>query len=532
MRWITVRSDRDRGSALVAAFAVALIGIGLATLLVTQAIIVARDSGRDSVRTIEIHAAEAGIDAAMLELESSSPCSNSGPLEVAWNPLVIGKGTDAVTVEVSITYKDQYDAFLTSCLVDPDSGANEVDGIPVSAVIRSVATSNVDQFGIQPVRILEAEVNLIPRIVSNYGAAIFSATNLTSGGGFTLTPVAGGDSGDIWIDSGDFNCNTNVTVEGNVWVVEGGADMQDKDCSINGNLRTRDTVKITQHPVGAPLVTGNVTTELATADLDVQAADTEIGGYVRLGGVVAGAQKGSLVVGSSVTENDGSVPHLESVGLPQIYYKTADKAQWVSEGFTNKTRAQFITDVVAATSGIKGSWSGTDGCTIGKTESGNKAIVLDKKAVYDLSDCPGGFVGKNGAGIELKSDAVLIVSSFTANVTGLKLTSGDGAKHTLYIIVPVSTDSGSYVSGDITLGNSTQMSAPAEIFIYSPNRVEIYNNTTTRGQVYGGEVVLNAQGKDFEYSPTTLDFLQVLLQLELESQGSSVELTAKHEVAN
>ena len=83
-------ADRERGSALVAAVAVALIGIALATVVVSASISLAQDSGEDRARTSSIHTAEGGIDAAYAELETWT--NKKYALQIAGNELSRARG--------------------------------------------------------------------------------------------------------------------------------------------------------------------------------------------------------------------------------------------------------------------------------------------------------------------------------------------------------------------------------------------------------------------------------------------------------
>ncbi len=82
-----MRGD-DSGSALVVAIAIAVIGIALSTIVVSQAIVVMQDASRDRLRTVEIHAAEAALDATLKSLESTTPCDGT---------MTVGDGVTGVT---------------------------------------------------------------------------------------------------------------------------------------------------------------------------------------------------------------------------------------------------------------------------------------------------------------------------------------------------------------------------------------------------------------------------------------------------
>mgnify|MGYP005816436933 CR=1 FL=1 len=68
--WRRLRRDGDQGSTLVAAVGVMAICLALGTIVVTQAIVTARNSGKDRVRTIAVHGAEGAVDSMYQALEN------------------------------------------------------------------------------------------------------------------------------------------------------------------------------------------------------------------------------------------------------------------------------------------------------------------------------------------------------------------------------------------------------------------------------------------------------------------------------
>src|SRR5665647_3662973 len=121
MRWIArhlrpTRGD-DRGSALVAALAVAIIGFALASVVVAQATSVSNDSGRDRARTVQVHGAEGAVDAMYAALETGTPC--------AWpttGTSLISTAPDQTGVSVAVNYAD---ATGTPCLLYTSDAADE-----------------------------------------------------------------------------------------------------------------------------------------------------------------------------------------------------------------------------------------------------------------------------------------------------------------------------------------------------------------------------------------------------------------------
>src|SRR5690554_6791166 len=114
-------SHDDEGSALVAAIGVSIVGFMLSIVIIGVAIVSARDSGRDRVRTIEVHAAESVLDKAILALETSAPCS--------FSPETVGGGATAIDVDVLVEYFDEAGAPLTTC------AGGVIVGTPAKALV-------------------------------------------------------------------------------------------------------------------------------------------------------------------------------------------------------------------------------------------------------------------------------------------------------------------------------------------------------------------------------------------------------------
>ena len=153
-RFFITRRQDDSGVALVMAMGVALLGIMVAGIVITMTIIAANDSGRDRVRTAEVHTAEAAVDTTMAILETTTPCP--GP---AFSGITYGSGPEASTVAVTIEYTKENALGAT---VDLTCIGGLLSDVPSKAVITATSTAVKTQQGLQPVRTLQAQVNLTP----------------------------------------------------------------------------------------------------------------------------------------------------------------------------------------------------------------------------------------------------------------------------------------------------------------------------------------------------------------------------------
>ena len=146
------RDTNDAGVALVAAVAVAVIGVAISLIVVSLAISVTRDTARDRLRTLEVHSAESGLDTAMAQLATTSPCPSP-----SWSPATSGSGATATKVTVTIKYFNAAYPDITNP-IPCNSGV--LAEVPTSALITSVAVPTTAAPGIAPKRTSRPTSNL------------------------------------------------------------------------------------------------------------------------------------------------------------------------------------------------------------------------------------------------------------------------------------------------------------------------------------------------------------------------------------
>ncbi|MFI2752062.1 hypothetical protein ACGIF2_01330 [Cellulomonas sp. P22] len=481
--------DPESGSALVAALAVALIGIALASVVVANAIVAANDSGRDRARTLEVHSAEGAVDAVFSELETTTPC-----VWPASGALVQDTSPSATSVTATVTYWDALGTELPCA-------AGVVTGSPVTAVITSTSVTSSSVVGVAPKRTVQAKVNLTPTSVPGRGAAIFAANAIMSTNGFTLETSLPDTPVDVWVDTGDVNCNSNVTIDGNLIVVDGTTDISG-GCRITQNLWS--SKKLTVH-------------QMQSAGLNTVGQDTYVAADARVAEgskygrdlIVAGAYSTwgtGPVVGGTLASGvgAGAIPQYLPVGLPEVVYKPSD---WT--GFANTgDRAQAYRDWVIANAVANGAPTWSDArnpaktqCTIaGDNWSLNGPLIGPTVAtVFDTRYCAETKLEGN-TNIRLRADMVIYANKFygTGNFS---ITSADGAQHNVWIIVPdpdvapngtaeCGKTVGANTSGNIKFDSGSLAIAPITFFGYTPCELETNNTMTFYGQLYGGKVTL------------------------------------------
>lgn len=550
MQRLRARRADDSGSALVAAVAVAVIGIALTTLVVTQAIVVTNSTARDRTRTVEVHAAESALDATLSVLATSSPCP--GP---SFSPMTVGDGTDAANVSVAIRYYKG--GTLLTCT------AGVLSGTPDQAVVTATATPTMDMPGLDPTRVVEASVKLVPQSEAIPGAAVFSGAGISAGAGFRIIPENASIPAGVWIDSGNFTCNTSLTVDGALYVPGGSVSMQNSTCQVTGSVWAKSGYSSCCTPSSTWQVGGDLTVRqgnLTFSNPDKIRGNISVGGNITLNGHWTASTKGGTVCSNNTTACTSFVEYAP-VGLPEI---DLDLADWQptadGKNFQRLYKADFATAVLQ-------SW-GLD--NISPTDYGNIWKVNDVKnnpcrvpgyisttpiqlpsktsttpTIYDMRDCK--FEPNGQVTLALRSDIAIFANGFYSS-NGLYLTSADGQPHRVWFIVPeggtanngtaektcratsVNGTAISYCPGNIQFdSNAIQVDPLLDIFMYTPASLNFPNTATTHGQLYGGTVTVGQGGGTFYYSAIGVPGVDLGIPTST-AAGFKVEIVNKREV--
>lgn len=493
---------RDRGSALVAAMGVALIGAAFCTIVVAVAIGVTNDSARDRVRTIEVHAAESVLDSTLYALETSAPCTVADT--------VIGSGTTAVTVHTTISYFDASNLPLTTCT------AGKIVGSPTKATVSATGTAAaVTASGIPPQRTIQAQVNIKPIVAESSGSAIFAGSSISTGGGFTVSPFDPTKRARVWLDSGNFDCSTSVTITGDLVVAQGSATLSHSSCSVTGYVwaKTGFTAKTT--PTAPYSVGGNLT--VYAGDVDLR-NDNRFGGSVSVGGNVGSSYfwpratfVGPTCYGTGA-QKCATLTKFDPMGFPTINYVPSD---FSALGFSGtplpagpSTTTSFESAIIKSWGFTPAAWQLTsqdkNPCSPVQSISTNPIRLPETGTSPTIYNCTAwGWGAGNGGGVvtlKLYADIVIYAKSFSTG-NGLTIISGDGQRHYIYLIVPktVAGLSG-YAPGNMTFpSGGIQVTDPAAIFAYTPGTLTFPNTSAVTGQMYGGAVTVGANSGVFKY---------------------------------
>ncbi|KSW28998.1 hypothetical protein [Cellulomonas sp. B6] len=517
-------AGRDRGSALVSAVAVALIGIALASVVIASVIQGARDSGEDRARTAEVHTAEGAVDAVFAELETATPCA--WPASGSYSG---GGGPSATSATASIAYFDDHNNALTCT-------AGVLSGVPASAVVTAVADSTATDAS----RAVQTKVNLTPLTIDGRGAAIFASGSIMTTNSFTLETTLPDTPVDVWVDTGDVNCNSNVKIDGNLIVVQGKTEISGA-CRVTQDLWSKQ--KLTVH--------GAQSAGLATVGQDTYvASDATLAGGSRYGRdlIVAGSVTtwgaGPQVAGTTRTGvGAAGLPQYQKVGLPEVNYIPSD---WV--GFVNSgDRAQAYKDWVTQNAHANNAetWSDPykpdgDKCRVAGDSWSLKGPLVGPTVptIFDTRFCSQTRFEGN-LNIKLRADLVIFASDFYA--TGnFQITSADGNQHRVWIIVPdpdatpngvaeCNKTVGSYRSGNIKFDSGSIAVAPITFFGYTPCSLETNNTMTFYGQLYGKDVVLR-NNMTMRYVPIGIPGVDLPSTNPTVSSGYRVDVVYKREV--
>jgi len=544
--WMNRRATEDRGVALVAAMSVAIIGMALALVVVTQAIVVTNDSQRDRVRTAEIHSAEGVLDASFYEMATRLGCS--GP---SFSPMTVGEGTEEVEVTVTYQYFDD-NGVLSSTLCDASTGT--FTGKPTGAVVTAVAVpTQPTAGGLAPQRIIEATVELVPGKVLSEQSAIFAGGNLATTNPVTLTSADASLTASIRVEGegANWQCQSGGTINGNVTVVRGKASFNVSSCVINGNLWVRDGFSMAGGAIGGgkAQITGNVT--VANGNFTVSNDNYRVGGDLRVKGTTGAAwQMQSFSANSICSSNTTPCPASyftppAVIGLPEFDFIPTD---WSGQGYALKSRATFEDEWIAQ-AGTTAQWqvdSVRKECAVAPWNMWNGKTVIQlnggpsvaKKSVYDLRTCPSGLSIANMT-LQIYADTAIFAKSFITNGP-TKFVSGDGKPHTLFLVVPDGgtanndkaecTARGSYTPGNMTLQTGVTTQSPMEAVFYTPCDMHYTNSSTSRGQLYARNITFN-EPQSFEFIPVNVPGNP--LDLPTESTGNyTVQVLYKQERRN
>ncbi|MFN8077497.1 MAG: hypothetical protein U0Q15_19030 [Kineosporiaceae bacterium] len=518
-----VAADREHGNTLVIAMAVMGVTTTLGVLVVSQAVVTTKDAGKDRARMVQVHGAEGAVDAMYAALETSTPCR--------WpttGQQVVNTAPDQTGVSVTITYYDKNNALLT-CTNGAVTG-----GTATQALITATATSTAG-IGTASKRTVQSKVLLTPATVTGNGAAIFAASSAMTTNTFSLTSSVTGVDADLWVDSGNVDCNTSVTVDGNLIVANGTVAISN-GCRISKTLWTKKQLTINNaNPSGLTTVGGSA--YVAGGANATIAGGTKIGKDLLISGSLS-TWSPALVVGGVIETASTRIPTYNQVGLPEVIYSPSDWSGFAVSDYGAWVRSNATANGAPAYSpAMSANTYQTDKCTLsGPNYSLNGPLVGPTvPTIFDTRLCTQTKYD-NGVEIKLRSDMTIFAKDFYA--TGnFKVTSYDGLPHKFWIIVPdpdaVKDGVAECIagqSGNIKVDSGANISSPVSTFMYTPCTLETNNNSTFYGQLYGGSVVLR-NAMTMQYVSQGIPGVQFPSTAPVTSSGYRVDIVYKRETA-
>jgi len=510
------RAAGDEGAALVAAVGVVIIGMMLASVVVAQAIVVGNDSGRDRARMIQVHGAEGAIDQVYSLLETGTPCAwpASGSRAISSSP-------GETSVVADIDYWDENGDAL-GCA----DGA--LSGTPASAVITATAsTADIAGDGVKPTRTVQARVLLHPLTEPGSGAAIYSYSNGHMTNNFTLNNGEPDSDADVWIDDGNVDCNSNATVRGRVFIANGGMDMSN-NCLIESDLRMKNNLRIHQGRVGGD-------TYVYSGGATLNGSSARIDGDLTVSGTATNSQGGAIapLVGGAVTTGWAPPTGLVRIPLPEINYKPAD---W--GGFSTSTSFEQWMYEQAAANNVP-DWNEfykRNECQSDITRDsyslGGNIKSPGGATIIDARTCSNGVRMRN-INLELRGDLVIFAKSFNFT-NSVNVSSAPGNNYKLWLIVPDTNPNGvaecSGGAGSIEINSQVKFIGPSlETFIYSPCDVNISNDISLHGQVYGRSVKMQ-NNLNVTYRGIGVPGVDLFPDSTVAGSGNVVEIVYKREI--
>lgn len=515
--------DGERGAAIVAAIGVMIICISLGVLIVSQAISTQRDSGRNRARTAEIHTAEAGVDILHSKMQNGEfPCSWTMTYLDTDDPEEFSLGPDEVGAEAEIKYWDE-DGNSIGCL-DSESLLDDEEVPARARILVTSANERGTLAGIEPKRSFESEVLLAQSKFLGEGAAVFSANGIMTTNGATVTTLDRSSGiGDIWVDSGDVDCNSSFTASGNLFIPDGSLKMSG-NCEIQGDAWVSGSTSLNQAPTK---IGGDLWSKSGPV---VMESGTTVGGTVTTESATITCRDCNAPAKRSDTPID---PFHEPRGLPEVTFSPSD---W--EGFTERN----YYEVVRKSAVDNGASSSNDVMKepVGKQNqckqlagahySLNGPLRLpEEDSILDARDCDFESLELD---VILRADTVIFANSFLLG-NGFDLRS-EGGEYTLWLIVPDPVRNGvaecTRGIGNISTNTSVTTKPEASIFLYTPCTVDLSNTGVFYGQIYGSPVNLRNEN-DTIYMPIGIPGVDLLPGYVDARGGWNVDVIYKRETS-
>ena len=473
-RIVRARLREDDGIALIVALNVMIIAIGLSLVVAWIAVTTNTDSGVDRQRAVSVNAAEAGVDAAFIALQSAGsqtnplPCPGSadiGPLTVAT--------PDQPVVTRSIAYTDMQGNAITDC--------NTLRANAQRSPVRAIITATANPTALAGVtekrtRVFQALVTLKPVLQNGFQNAIFANSSLTVKNNHTVLGNQGDDA-NIY-SNGDVTCPTGSlqSYHGKL-LAQGSVNFVGK-CSVTGDIWANGSVSIGHNlsTVGGQVISS--TSSVSLADV------SNIGGNIFAGTTISPSCPSPKCTQHLVQGPPPAQP------FPRILKSLI--SEWTTPAGSNPPGLGYNTPIIDnnCDSGLVSRLQG-----YGSTGSGGKVLVE--------TTCPVNFTVGNAKHFKISNDLAIFADGGYTSSGQVNMESGDGANHSLYWIVPsdTSVSCASASAPNITTDQNFGVDATIQMMMYTPCNANIQNHAQQFGQIYAGGTATIDNNFDMDFRP-------------------------------
>lgn len=467
-----MRNSRDeRGIAMMTALMTSSVVMMLGVMAVSIANHNSGASANDRARTQAVHAAEAGVNAAIAQIGRARtedlPCAAQ----------IVGTAGRA-GYRTTVSY---YSTHPPVAGTEIPCGSLNSAARPRTARLLSVGMAT----GLMPItRTMEAEYRMSP-IIGGFNSAIFSDSSGASLDFANQLAVTGNSSfdGDIYTN-GDWTCSNSSTIEGSVYS-QGTATMSSTclvkgDVWANGAVRLSNSAKIREDAASS---TANINVTNSNQYPAIERNASASGSCVDCTHTSGGG--GAKKVAGVIAENT-PLPAPPVKVFPKVRF---NRSAWQADGW----EVEEYDDCADAR---------------GYIETGFRTAGV-KRVVRITEKC--GLTFTNNVTVSLPHDLAIVTDGSIAIEQQTTFQSSDSTTKALYFMVPYyyhpDTESEANKQtctpapqGNILVGNRTTFTR-TNVSMYTPCTADVRNrNVGNGGQIYGGTVIVRNQF-DLKYQP-------------------------------
>lgn len=448
------RETDDAGVTLVVAMMVMGVVTTLSVMVVSLAITTGETTGKDGGRLIQVNAAEAAVDAAYADIQSSAlnlPCR--------WPP-----GAGATTAvksypDVATTYAEiKYYTAASPNIPQACSGTLAAGIVPARAVITGIGSTGTSA---AKKRQVQALINLKPETGNGFSKALFGESLVALANNASVT-ATGGETADIY-SNGSFTCDNSPTFGGSIYAANGSITMS-STCTATGDVWARDNVTLSGNKtIGGRVIAAGVTagTGIITAD-----GNTGVNGTL----IAKGNISWTPCTPAKCLKNQSAVAPPPSSPFPKLRGNAATLAIWAAQGYSIQAMPAGTCD------GAAGDWIKL------------QVASITTKKLY-TSNC--NVIFANTQQTRFKEDVAIFAKGSISTSQQVSIESTDATPHNVHFIQPYDAVASVPCVGSPVMGPSNQFSSATQISLmwYSPCNVSYGNQGGSYGQVYSGSTL-------------------------------------------